>query len=301
MRIALLSDTVFPTPWANGHGLGRAVFNLGRELLRRGHTVTLLGATGSALDGAEIIASGDRTHAGEHELAGWVRAHAGRFDAFIDSTHSHALANAPAGMRGVAWFEDSHATRAPCGVFVSRWTRDTVGQVGEVVYNSIVLDEYPLYAGPREGLLWMAINVNHKGLGIGRIVAQLAEQPVAIYGVGTSAGPLTGAEKVAALQRAVAYLFPATEDAGPQTPLEAMACGTPCIALNRAGTREYVAHGVNGFLCDSAAEMARAVDTARTLDPVAVRQSIIDGGFTVERQADEFEALLGRVVAGEVW
>ena len=47
------------------------------------------------------------------------------------------------------------------------------------------------------------------------------------------------------MQRAKAFVYAAIEDFG-ITPIEAMACGTPVIALNKGGTSETVIEGVNG-------------------------------------------------------
>lgn len=304
MRIALMSDAVWPTPLEGGHGLGRAVFNLGRELVKRGHVVTLLGAEGSALAGARVWtvpAGGGFGH--EPTMARMVLEHVAEFDAFIDTSHTHALANAgERTLPGLAWFEDAQSYPAPCGVFVSVYTRNMVGQAGEIVYNAVVPEEYPLYTGPREGLLWMALNVPYKGQSTARIAAQLAGMPLSVYGPGTANGPLSGVAKVRALQHTAAYLFTSTGDAGPQTPLEAMACGTPVLALNRGGSPEYVRDGVNGFICEDARALANAaIEHAGKLNATAIRQSVIDGGFVVERQADEMLALLARVIGGERW
>lgn len=304
MRIALMSDAVWPTPLEGGHGLGRAVFNLGRELVKRGHAVTLLGAEGSALAGARVwTVPGGGGFGHEPTMARMVCDHEAEFDAFIDTSHTHALANTHGRtLPGLAWFEDSSSAAAPCGVFVSAWTRAQVGIAGEIVYNAIVPDEYPLYTGPREGLLWMALNVPYKGQSTARVAAQLAGMPLSVYGTGTTNGPLRGDAKIAALQRAACYLFTSSADAGPQTPLEAMACGTPVLALNRGGSPEYVRDGVNGFICEDAHALANAaIEHAGKLNATAIRQSVIDGGFTVERQADEMLALLARVIGGERW
>lgn len=304
MRIALMSDAVWPTPLEGGHGLGRAVFNLGRELVKRGHAVTLLGAEGSALAGARVwTVPGGGGFGHEPTMARMVTDRAAEFDTFIDTSHTHALANArERTLPGLAWFEDCESYPAPCGVFVSAYTRARVGQAGEIVYNAVVPDEYPLYTGPREGLLWMALNVPYKGQSTARVVAQIAGMPLSVYGTGTANGPLRGDAKIAALQRAAAYLFTSSADAGPQTPLEAMACGTPVLALNRGGSPEYVRDGVNGFICEDAHALAdAAIAHAGKLNATAIRQSVIDGGFTVERQADEMLALLARVIGGERW
>lgn len=302
MRIALMSDAVWPTPLEGGHGLGRAVFNLGRELVKRGHAVTLLGAEGSALLGARVwTVPASQGFGYEPAMARMVLEHQGDFDAYIDTSHTHALANARGSLPGLAWFEDAQSYPAPCGVFVSAWTRAQVGQAGEVVVNAIALDEYPLYEGPRAGLLWMAYNVAYKGQTLARAVAQLAGLHLDCYGIGTANGPLLGAAKLAAMQHAQAYLFTSSYDAGPQTPLEAMACGTPVVALHAGGTPEYVVGGVGGHFGANAHELADAIARVATLDAAAMRQSVIDGGFVIERQADEFERLLARVVEGGRW
>ena len=57
MRIAVLSDTIYPTPYDWGHGLGRAVFNVCAELIARGHEVTLYGLLGSKLPGGKVHAT----------------------------------------------------------------------------------------------------------------------------------------------------------------------------------------------------------------------------------------------------
>ena len=104
-----------------------------------------------------------------------------------------------------------------------------------------------------------------------------------------------------ALQRAAVLLFPSTNDAGPQTPLEAMACGTPCIAYYGTGAQEYVEEGVGGFVVRNKEEMAARVPDAQSLDPARVRASVLERGYTCARQAEQLEALLMQVVRGERW
>ena len=48
------------------------------------------------------------------------------------------------------------------------------------------------------------------------------------------------------MQKAKAFIYAAIEDFG-IVPIEAMACGTPVIALNKGGTKETVVHGVTGI------------------------------------------------------
>ena len=302
MRIAVLSDTVLATPTPGGHGLGRAVFNVSRELLARGHEVTLHGGQGSQLPGGRVEVHLDTGPSGEVQLARRIMRKARRYDCFIDAGHQHALAQmAGNALPGLAYFEDTASKRAPCPVYVSRQCRSIYDADGPIVPNGIVPSEFPLYTGAREGLLWMAYNIERKGLPDARWVAQQVDMPLAVYGLGTKAGPVQGEAKVKVLQHAAAYLFPSIRDAGPQTPLEAMACGTPCIAYAGTGAQEYVEDGVGGFVVADKDEMAARVPDALLLEPVMARTSVLDRGYTSAYQAAQLEALLVRVLEGERW
>lgn len=72
---------------------------------------------------------------------------------------------------------------------------------------------------------------------------------------------------------ATALLFPGWEDFG-MVPVEAMACGTPVIALDAGGARETVVPGVSGALVAGAPEdFAAAVPGVAALDRDAVARS----------------------------
>jgi glycosyltransferase involved in cell wall biosynthesis len=63
-------------------------------------------------------------------------------------------------------------------------------------------------------------------------------------------GYKAGDELKTLMQKAKAFIFAAEEDFG-ITVVEAMACGTPVIALNKGGTAETVVDGKTGILFDS--------------------------------------------------
>lgn len=54
--------------------------------------------------------------------------------------------------------------------------------------------------------------------------------------------------------------------------MEAMACGTPVVALRRGALSEVVVHGRTGFLVDTPAELPDAIMAANQLDPRICRQ-----------------------------
>ena len=80
-------------------------------------------------------------------------------------------------------------------------------------------------------------------------------------------GELNDREKVPFLGGALALLFPIQWNEPFAVVVgEALACGTPVIALKRASTPEAICHGKTGFLCESIEEMVRAVGRIRTID-----------------------------------
>lgn len=71
--------------------------------------------------------------------------------------------------------------------------------------------------------------------------------------------------------------------------VEAMACGTPVLAMPGGSVPEVVREGVSGHICRSVVQMAKR---ARDLNfnPVAVRQYVADN-FSTERMAREYAAV----------
>ncbi|HVD16047.1 MAG TPA: glycosyltransferase [Actinomycetota bacterium] len=76
---------------------------------------------------------------------------------------------------------------------------------------------------------------------------------------------------------------------------EALACGTPVVALRRGAATEIVDHGVTGWLCDHPGELASAVAQVGRLDRRACRQQALDR-FDLPRMADELETAYHAVV-----
>jgi len=82
------------------------------------------------------------------------------------------------------------------------------------------------------------------------------------------------------------------------TMAEAMATGTPVIAMRRGSTPEVVEHGVTGYVCDSIAEMIVAVDAIPRIDRRACRAHV-EGRFSPAAMVDGYEFVYRQVVGSD--
>ena len=96
-------------------------------------------------------------------------------------------------------------------------------------------------------------------------------------------GEIDEHEKAAFLGEAAALLFPIDwpEPFG-LVMIEAMACGTPVIALRRGSVPEIVEEGVSGFVVDTVEQATAAVRRIPNLDRAKVRNAF-ERRFTAER------------------
>ena len=89
-------------------------------------------------------------------------------------------------------------------------------------------------------------------------------------------GEVGGERKKELLSRARCLLFPIQwEEPFGMVMIEAMACGTPVIALRRGSVPEVVTHGATGLVCDKPSELADAINAAGTIDPAACRNDVL--------------------------
>src|SRR4029077_8676388 len=69
--------------------------------------------------------------------------------------------------------------------------------------------------------------------------------------------------------------------------VEALACGTPVIAINRGSMPELIDHGVTGFLVDGIDGAVDAIGRLGEIDRAACRAAV-SARFTVDRMADRY-------------
>ena len=94
--------------------------------------------------------------------------------------------------------------------------------------------------------------------------------------------------------RALVYPVQAREPFG-LVLAEAMACGTPVVALDLGAVREVVEHGVTGLVFKDLGEMVDNLPQAFTLDRRRIRERAVER-FGVERMVNEYIAVYERIL-----
>lgn len=299
MRIAVISDAVYPTPYEAGHGLGRSAYNMALGLVERGHEVILFGCHGSRLPGGDVITV-QQVNDGRQERALFraVFDNIYKYDIAVDMSHTHRM-GARQIVPTITCFQDRAGYHGKNMVFPSQYVANYVNQPGKVIYNGIRLEDYPLYEGDRDDcLLFIGSDIEHKGVKIARKVSEISGLPLFEYGSGCRNGTISGTEKVRWYQHARAVLCPYKIDAGPHVPLEAMACGTPVVALDLAAMPEYVPAG-GGFLVADPEEMAIVLESIDVFEPGSVRKVVEP--FNIDIRVSKYESLLRGLQEGKVW
>jgi glycosyltransferase involved in cell wall biosynthesis len=192
-------------------------------------------------------------------------------------------------------------------------------QLAGVVQNGIAVGRFPLQRKKERYLLWMGRICEEKGPHVAIEVARLTGRPLILAGqiypfsyhrqyyencvrphvdgVRVTVVDSPGfVQKAELLSHAHALLAPSLcDETSSLVSMEAMACGTPVVAFRRGGIPEVVAHGETGFVVDTPAQMATAVEHAGSIDPIACRRRV-EAHFTVARMAGEYEKLYERIV-----
>lgn len=91
----------------------------------------------------------------------------------------------------------------------------------------------------------------------------------------TYSGNLSGVKKMKFMSEAKALLFPIDwEEPFGMAVIEALACGTPVVAMNRGAMPEIIQHGVTGFLANDEKEFGEYMQRVGEIDPAACRKSV---------------------------
>ena len=99
------------------------------------------------------------------------------------------------------------------------------------------------------------------------------------------------------------FVIPSIQENLPNTILEAMACGTPCIAFDQGGVPDLIEHERNGYLARpfEADDLARGIawmlesEERRRLLSIRARQKV-EAGFSLDQVAKRYVALYDKLL-----
>ncbi|MGE5764578.1 MAG: glycosyltransferase family 4 protein, partial [Mycobacterium leprae] len=188
-----------------------------------------------------------------------------------------------------------------------------------VVPNGIPVDTYP-FREHKEGFVLFLGRFNeekapHLAIDVARaagrriVVAGKCSEPAEQEYFDREVAPRLGADaefvgeadaerKRGLLSRASCLLFPIQwEEPFGLVMVEAMACGTPVVALRRGSVPEVVVDGVTGFVCDDVATLADRVRAVERLSAHDCRAHV-ESAFSVDAMARGYERIY-REVLGE--
>ena len=166
------------------------------------------------------------------------------------------------------------------------------------VHNAVDVASFPYRERKDDYVLWLGRFCDQKGAHLAIDAARAAGLPIVLAGKCTEpaerayfarevtrrlgpgvhyVGEADAAQKRQLLSRARALVFPVQwEEPFGLVMIEAMACGTPVIALRRGSVPEIVADGITGIIADHPAALPGALAAATRFDPARCRQHVLD-------------------------
>ncbi|MGC8719458.1 MAG: glycosyltransferase family 4 protein [Thermodesulforhabdaceae bacterium] len=337
MKIAMVSIPYHSTPPKGYGGIERVVYELAEELIRQGHEVVLFGAPGSYCSGETVIVerekpdsdvpsgiTGGRSWLSEEPLYNAMRTYLDRHP--VDVIHDWSFENLyvlrhPDRFPFVisSCIPPTPGYRRPNLVAASKAHARLLGNSPKYVHYGLNLASYEPSYEKSEPMVHLAKIAPYKGQHISVSAAFLARKELTLAGnvehekyfrfvvkplisliPGVKyIGEVQGSQGV--LKRAQALVqAPRWFDVLPLVIMEALALGTPVIALDQGGIAEEIDHGLTGFLCKSLGDMVKAMKEISSIDPEACRAAA-EKKFSVRIMAEKYLAIYEEVISGKKW
>ncbi|QAY68265.1 glycosyltransferase family 4 protein [Paenibacillus protaetiae] len=309
------APNAYPLPPTNQGGTEKVVHELTERLVQLGHDVYVYAARGSR-SSANVIPY----------PKGLAPAAIGRFvartlPANTDIIHDHTFNSALSSIRLPAPVVSSHHIpvrhQGVNPVYVSQNALRVNGRNhGRYVYNGINLNEYEFSDTKQNYLLFMGRIMKEKGVMHAIQVAEKTKLPLVIAGPIKDhklfqkqirpklkslpnvkyVGAVGGAAKQNLLKHARWLLFTSTwEEPFGLTMVEAMACGTPVLALAKGAVPEVLA-GFPNLICQSVDEMAVKAVSSKPPSPQELRR-YAEERFSRERMTDDYIQLYRSLIS----
>lgn len=317
MRIAVVAPNTTIMPPPNDGGTEKIAYELSEAFVKMGHDVFLYARGGSRSSGTLISYPFD--HFGEAEISNYVR-HTLPPD--TDIVQDHTIRSAMTGQSLKTPIVSTRhipvKTDAVHPVYASKDSFDEIGR-GEGIYihNGLDPENYPFSSEKQNYLLFLDLLIPEKGVTQAIDVAEQSNSRLIIAGPKDDAeyfnkriaprlrknsklkyvGPVGGQYRQDLLKNARCVLFTSQwrEPFG-LVMLEAMACGTPVLALNNGAVSE-VLKGYPQFVCKTPKEMARKLKDGRLkYSPTELRE-YVNAHFHINLAAGRYIEHFNDVIA----
>jgi glycosyltransferase involved in cell wall biosynthesis len=200
-------------------------------------------------------------------------------------------------------------------VAISEADRHPSLKYAATIHHGVRLDEFPFETDGGEDLLFFGRMHPDKGAAEAIAVAKATGRRLNLYGIIQDQGyferevaphldgeqiryhgAVGGEGRLRALGKAqvLLHLINFDEPFGLSV-IEAMACGTPVIAINRGSMPELIDDGLTGLLVDSVGEAIAALMQVGAIDRAACRAAVA-ARFSVETMAERYLELYQRIL-----
>lgn len=185
------------------------------------------------------------------------------------------------------------------------------------VHNALAVEQWPFHADKGDYALFLGRFAPYKGAHLALRAAHEAGVPLVLAGKCNEApekayfdehvrplladsdhvfGEADAVSKRKLLAGARCLLFPIQwEEPFGVVMIEAMACGTPVVALRGGAVAEVVVDGVTGVICEQPDELPAAIERAASLDPHACRRHVA-ANFGVGQLGSGYELIYHRLL-----